>query len=216
MKRMTVMVALCGLVAGGGLSSYAADAGDLIFPKDIVNYKARAELIYEHRQRELDVGTDLSLDAYYVRIHTDLGRTAYLDFDLGGIEPEGGDLEFYGGIGLRFLAYDSETWRVGPFAQIHYAPSFTLKDVEYDDAIDADGGLLFTYKVKLNDQLTLMPYAGPILSIIRLSGDEDADEDQTFGAVTGLSLQMPGQNTFRFEAQFFDDVSISVAAGMVF
>jgi len=211
-----MMVSVFAMMVTGGISAYAADAGDLIFPADIENYKARAEFVYEHRERELDVGTDLSLDAYYLRIHTDLGKTAYLDFDLGGIEPDGGDLEFYGGIGLRFMAYDSELWRVGPFAQVHYAPSFTVEEVEYDDAIDADGGLLVTRKIKLNDQLTLLPYAGPILSIIRLNGDVDADEDQTFGAVTGLSLQMPGQNTFRVEAQFYDDVSISVAAGMIF
>jgi len=216
MKKTYKMASIFAVVIGGGISAYAADAGDLIFPTDIENYKARAEFVYENRERDLDVGSTMNLDAYYLRLHTDLGKTAYLDFDLGGIEPDGGDLEFYGGIGLRFMAYDSETWRFGPFAQVHYTPSFTLGSVEYDDAIDADGGLLATYKLKLNDQLTLMPYAGPILSIIRLNGDEDAKEDQTFGGVAGVSLQMPGQNTFRLEAQYYDNVNISVAAGMIF
>lgn len=216
MKKIAGVVSMCAWVFGGGLAVYGADAGDMIFPSDIENYKARAELVYENRQRDLDNGVNMKLDAYYVRIHTDLGKAAYLDFDLGGIEPDGGDLEFYGGIGLRFLAYDSDTWRFGPFAQVHYTPSFTLKSTEYDDALDADAGLLVTYKLKINDQLTLMPYAGPALSIIRLNGDVDAEEDQVFGGVAGISLMMPGQNSFRIEAQYYDDVSISVAAGMVF
>lgn len=216
MKRVVIALAAFVLLLGTDRSVQGADAGDLIFPSDVDNHRARAELVYENRQRDLDVGGTLKLDAYYVRMHTDLGQNAYLDFDVGGIEPDGGDLEFYGGVGLRFLAYDSDTWRIGPFAQVHYTPSFKLESVDYDDALDADAGLLVTYKVALNDQLTLMPYAGPALSIIRLSGDVDADEDQTFGGVAGISLQMPGQNTFRVEAQYYDDVSISVAAGMVF
>jgi len=214
--KVAMRVLVFSLFAGAtGYQVRAADAGDPVFPIDL-NNKARAELLYENRQRELDNGLKLKADVFLLRMHTDVGQHAYLDFDVGMIGPQGGDYEFYGGIGLRFLAYDSAEWRISPYAQIHYAPSLEVKSVEYDDLIDADAGLLVAYKWKPNDQLTVMPYAGPALSIIRLSGDVDADEDQLFGFVTGVSLQMPGLNSFRIEAQFFDQVSISASAGISF
>lgn len=194
----------------------AADAGDPIFPLDLQRL-ARAEFIYEARERDLDSNARFEADVFTLRIHTDVGQYASLDFDVGGMSPSGGDLEFYGGLGLRLLAYDGESLRISPYAQAHYAPSMELKGDSYEDLIDADAGLLFAAKLKPNDQLTIMPYAGPALSILRMSGDgTDPGEDNMLGAVGGVSLLMPGMNTFRIEAQYFDRVSISVAAGIAF
>ena len=216
MNKLICAAGLGLVMIGRTASVFAADAGDPIFPSDIVNYKARAEFIYENRQRDLDNGLELQADVFMLRIHTDVGQSANLDFDLGAIDPTGGDLEFYGGIGLRMLAYDGESFRLSPYLQAHYAPSFILDEVEYDDAIDGDAGLLFAYKIKLDKDLMIMPYAGPALSIIQLSGDADAGEDNVFGGVVGVSLLMPGQNSFRVEAQIFDQVSFSVAAGLAY
>ena len=215
MKTMLKTFAYSLLAVMPATQALAADAGDPIFPIDM-NNKARAEFLYENRQRELDNGLKLKADVFALRLHTDVGQYAYLDFDVGMISQSGGDDEFYGGIGLRYLAYDSATWRVSPFAQVHYAPGYRIGLAKYDYLIDADAGLTLAYKWKPNEQLTVIPYAGPILSIIRLSGDDDAREDQVFGGVVGISLHMPGQNSFRFEAQFFDKVSISAAAGIAF
>ncbi|HMO51118.1 MAG TPA: hypothetical protein PKA21_08340 [Kiritimatiellia bacterium] len=196
-------------------AAQAADAGDPVFPVDMER-KARAELMYENRRRDLDNGETFKADAYTLRIHTDVGQYAYLDFDVGGISPQGGDLEFYGGIGLRYLAYDAETFRISPFAQVHYAPGLKTRTARDFDLVEFDAGILVAGKWRLDDQLTLIPYIGPMVSILRFSSDLDAREDNPVGGVAGLSLLMPGQNTFRFEMQVFDGVSFSVAAGIAF
>ncbi len=214
MKLYLVGAVILTAVAVGRVG--AMDAGDPVFPVDTKDYKARAEFIYNNIQRDLDNGLELNADAYMLRIHTDVGEYAYLDFDLGGIDPTGGDLEFYGGVGFRMLAYKGENFRLSPFIQVHYAPSFILDDVEYDSYLDVDGGLLFAYEIKIDDQLSIVPYAGPALSGVNLSGDQDAGEDNIFGAVAGLSLHMPGQNIFRVEGQFFDQVGFSAAVGIAF
>lgn len=199
----------------GGI--YAADAGDPVFPVDM-NRKARAELIYESRERDLDNGIVFDADAYTLRLHTDVGPYAYLDFDLGAISPAGGDAAFYGGVGLRYLAYDSGTCRLMPFVQGHYASDVELDSAEYKDLIDIDAGLLLSGTLVLGDQLAIMPYAGPAFSAVRLSGDgnEDAEEDTPVGVIAGVGFKMPGANTFRFEAQYFDHFSFSLAAGIAF
>ncbi len=203
-----------GLIAAGALSALA-DAGDPVFPVDLDD-KTRAEIIYNKWNRDLDTGGEIDGDIYMLRLHSDVGQFANLDFDLGGLDLSDGDLSFYGGIGLRYLAYDGDTWRVSPYAQGHYSPNPTVRGADYDDLIEADGGVNFAFKIQLDQDLTLMPYLGPALSIIRLSGDEDVEEDNVLGAVAGASLQMPGHNSIRLELQFYDQVSISAAAGIAF
>ncbi|HMP88995.1 MAG TPA: hypothetical protein PJ991_02275 [Kiritimatiellia bacterium] len=212
-KKLLAVYCVTAAMTTGTLK--AADAGDPVFPIDL-NNKARAELLYENRQRDLDNDLRLKADVFALRIHTDVGQYANLDFDIGMISPAGGSDEFYGGIGLRFLAYDSEYWRLSPYAQVHYAPRFRMGGVSYDDLIDADAGLLLACKLKLDQQLTLMPYAGPVLSIVRIGGNDDPREDRVLGGVAGVSLLMPGNNTIRIEAQYFDRVSVSAAAGIAF
>jgi len=217
MKKSSWVRVLLLLVSGSSISARAADAGDSVFPVDLER-KARAELIYESRERDLDAGGTFEADVFMLRIHTDVGSYAYLDFDLGAISPSGGDAEFYGGAGLRFLAYDGEHIRLIPFAQGHYAGEVEEDNIKYDDLIDFDGGLLLAGKIEIDESLTLMPYAGPAFSILRLSGKDDleADADTPVGAVAGLALKMPGQNTFRFETHYFDHFGFSLAAGIAF
>lgn len=193
----------------------ASDAGDPVFPLDL-GYQARVEVMYQFRNRGLDRGRDFEADLYTLRLHSDVGEFATLDFDLGGIQAEGGDLEFRGGAGLRHLAYDSERARIAAIAQVHYTPGLQLGAVDYDDLIEFGAGLTFALKMPVDDQLTVLPYAGPAFSILRLSGDVDRDENQSIGAVAGVSLMMPGNHTFRLETQVFDEVGFTFAAGIAF
>lgn len=239
-KILPMLVAAVALTA---IPALARDAGDPVFPLDL-NDKARAEILYQDWQRDLVVSGDevdgdaeFAADVFMLRIHTAVGQYAFLDFDVGGLDPAGGDLAFYGGVGLRYLAYDSEKWRMSAFGQVHYAPDAEGRmPVEVEgqsgkakasfDVLDADAGVLLALKQELGDQLTLMPYLGPALSIIRINGDAetpgggevdfDGEEDQVLGLIAGLALEMPGRNGIRFEAQIFDQVSISAAASIVF
>lgn len=209
-----IALGLCSLFVAGSISVFA-DAGDPIFPQDLDD-KTRAEIIYQGWKRDLDTGGEIDADIYLLRLHTDVGQYAYLDFDLGGLDLSEGELSFYGGLGLRYLAYDGDTWRVSPYAQGHYSPDPSTKDTEYDSLIDAEAGVLFAFKLQMTDDLMLMPYVGPALSIVRLSGDEDAEEDNLLGGVAGASLEMPGHNSIRLELQIFDQLSVSAAAGIAF
>jgi hypothetical protein len=212
--KTRALVGLLALTLMGGVAR-AGDAGDPVFPLDL-GYQARAEIVYQLRDRELDNGDAFEADLYTLRLHSDVGEFATLDFDLGGVHADDGDLEFRGGVGLRHLAYDGERMRIAARAQIHYTPGLQLGTVDYDDLIEVEAGISLAAKIRLDDQLTVMPYAGPAVSILRFSGDEDRDEDQTVGAVAGLSFLLPGNNTFRFEAQIFDAVGFAFAAGIAF
>ena len=217
MKRIVALLSLA-LVSTPLL---ADDAGDAIFPID-QHDKARASLLYQNLQRDLEITSDalkgesveLDADVYALRLNSDLGEYGQLDFDLGGIDA-GGDLAFYGGIGLRYLAYDAASWRASAYGQIHYAPDIGEDDVDAD-LLTADTGILLTYKGLSGEQLSVLPYAGPALSIIDLSGDVDAEQETNFGGVAGLALQFPGGNGLRFEGQFFDETSFSVAASFLY
>ncbi len=143
-----------------------------------------------------------------------------------------GSHQLMGGVGLRFLAFEHESWRGGAFGQVRYAPDLSdrvdlnggRERVKYD-LVEADAGFLVSYRLRLFDQFNVTPYAGPALSIVRLSGDvqEDdgrsrfrADEDQILGGVLGLGLEFQGANGLRFETRYFGDFSVSVAASFVF
>lgn len=232
-KIMTVMSA--GLLLAG-LSAHANDAGDLVFPADYP-HKVRAELLYENLQRGIKVtapdrlDVDLDADVFAVRLHTDIGRVARMDFDVGAMSAGSGSHKLMGGVGLRFLAFEHEAWRGGAFGQVRYAPD--LNDtvdlgagrtrVEYD-LVEADAGFLVAYRLRIADQFNVSPYAGPVVSIVRLSGDArdaeggrfKADEDQLLGAALGVGLEFMGGNGLRFETRYFDDISVSVAASFVF
>ncbi len=194
--------------------AFGADAGDPIFPKDL-NDKARAEVVYNNIKRDLDTGDQLKADAYFARLHTDVGQTFYLDFDLGAMDPSGGKADFYWGIGLRALAYDGEKLRVSPWVQAHFAHDLDTRWGS-TDYIDGDAGLTFAVKLPVGNDLTILPYAGPIVSILRIDGERDYNEDQTVGGLAGVSLLMPGNNSFRVEGQFYDHVNVSIAAGIAF
>lgn len=211
-------------------AALAADVGAPIVPKDHFP-KEHWEIVYENVNRDLDGGRgagSLEADALYVRFHTGLGQTATMDFDLGMYNASGADAALYAGIGLRYLVYDGEVWRAGAHLQVHYAPGIEqdrgAAELDYD-LLEVDGGVTLAAKLKLDEQLTLMPYAGPVLSVLDLDGDIevagtrrnlDAEEDHVLGALVGIALVLPEQHTLRIEARVFDDVTISAAAGFVF
>lgn len=234
MKRLVLFCCVGFLCAG--FPARANDAGDLVFAMDYP-HKARAELMYENMQRDISITTpagfkdSLDADVFALRVHTDLGRAARLDFDIGAMSAGSGSHKLMGGVGLRFLAFEHEAWRGGAFGQVRYAPNLTDRvdlgagdeRVKYD-LVEADAGFLVAYRLRLADQFNVVPYAGPVVSIVRLSGDvreEDggrfrAEEDQILGAALGLGLEFQGMNGIRFETRYFDDFSVSVAATFVF
>ncbi len=220
-------------------SGLANDAGDLIFPVDYPR-KVRAELLYENVQRDVRVTSEspsvtdgLSADVFAVRLHTDLGPLARLDFDIGAMSAGSGSHKLMGGVGLRFLAFELGAWRGGAFGQVRYARDLSDRvdlaeraraQVKYD-CVEADAGFLVGYRLGIADQFKVTPYAGPVFSIVRLSGDVRtangrdrfrAEEDQVIGVAAGLGLEFQGQNGLRFEARYFDDISVSAAVSFVF
>lgn len=232
MKNYVLLLG-AGLMAGAVITR-AADVGDPVFPLDLQD-KARAEVIYEHlnRKTDLDVGTNptkeqkVQGDIFMARIHTDVGSTANLDFDLGGIGPSGSDFGFYVGLGIRMLVIDQDSWRLSAVAQGHYAPSLSgeVGGIQSDYHIwNADAELLLSGKIPLVGQVTVVPYIGPGVSIQRLDGesttgskeDISAQEKQVFGGVAGVSLNLDGGHTIRFEGRLFGSAEMSVAAGIAF
>ncbi len=230
------------MVMAASTSLQAGDAGDIIFSQDHPR-KMRAEVIYERTDRELDITSepariraDLDADAYILRLQTEISRTARLDFDIGAMSAGSGSHRVVGGVGLRFLAFEHEGWRGGTFAQIRYSPDlgdrFELVDDERTrvkfDLIEGDAGFLVSYRFAVADQFHIAPYAGPIGSIVRLSGDtrseDDGDEERRFrarqrqpvGLVAGVGLQFTDLNSLRVETRYFGDFSFSVAAAFVF
>lgn len=235
--RWSALLAFCASTG----ATYAGDVGAPILPQDHRN-KQHWELVYEDISRDLDdvdgplnAGETLEGDALFVRFHTDLGQAATMDFDLGGLDISGADIALYGGLGLRFLVYDQPAWRLGAHLQVHYAPGIEVErsaagvlpaDSSLDyDLLEVDGGVTFAGKIRLDDQLTIMPYIGPVLSVVSLDGDAessgakanvDAGEDNVLGAVAGVALILPEGNTLRVEARVFDEASFSAAAGIAF
>jgi hypothetical protein len=232
---------LSALLISLPLLSRGADIGSTTLPKDHFN-KAHAEIIYESIDRDLDsdggplsIGGTLEADALYLRLHTAVGQVATLDFDIGGLDSQGADATIYGGVGVRFLVYDAPSWRIGSHLQVHYAPGIeanryghgvvvSQESLDYD-LLEVDGGVSLIGRIKLADDLILMPYAGPVFSILRVDGDVEADgakasfdteEDSALGLAAGVALQLPEGNTLRVEARLFDGVSFSAAAGIVF
>ncbi len=207
-------------VAGLALAApaFAEDVGDPIFPVDLKD-KSRFELIYGYEKRDMDfdgVIAEFESDTYVLRMHTDVGQYAYLDFDVGYMDPAEGSGAFYGGVGLRYLVYDAEKYRMGTHIQGHYAPSLDFDGADAD-YWSVDGGVTLAGKIKIDEQLTILPYIGPIVSTVNLDGDEvDAGEDNILGVVAGLSLELREMNTIRIEARYIDAASISAAAGVAF
>lgn len=218
LRLLTTLLATVALPA----LARAADVGATALPKDHFN-KAHAEIIYENTDRDLDQGT-LESDALYLRIHTAVGQTATLDFDLGGLDAQDADWAPYGGIGLRYLVYEAPAWRIGAHLQVHYAPDIE-SDLEKADLLEVDGGVSLIGRIPVAKDLILMPYVGPVFSIVRIDGDAevgdgkesfDLEEDSPIGVAAGLALQLPEGNTLRVEARAFDGVSFSAAAGIAF
>jgi len=210
------LICLAGLAIAA--PAWAEDVGDPIFPVDLKD-KSRFELIYDNQKRDLDFDgqtVEFEADSYVLRMHTDVGQYAYLDFDVGYMDPADGSGAFYGGVGLRYLVYDAEKYRMAANIQGHYAPSLEF-DGEDADYWSVDGGVTLAAKIKIDEQLTILPYAGPVLSTVNLDGDEvSGNEDNIIGAAAGISLELREMNTIRIEARYFDGYSLTAAAGVAF
>ena len=238
MKRFLVCLTLAvGLAPRPGR---AGDLGDLVFPSDFTQQR-RAELIYENLHRNLTLTSEnperhsaIRGDALLVRYHLPIHHDASLSVDLGAQDSNNGDFDLIGGIGARYLAYDRARLRVGTFGQLRYAPKIssrlTLADigraeVEHD-FLEAEVGALASFRFRVADYAAIVPYAGPFLSILRLSGEvQDTDRpDDDFrakerwlvGLAAGVSFEFHGVNGIRFEMRMLDNLNLSVAAAMVF
>lgn len=235
MRRLAILLTSSAMLLP--LFTRANDAGDLIFPADYT-HRARAELLYENFRRDIRITSEsprvketIDADVFALRLHTDVGPFTRLDFDVGAISGGQGSHKLMGGVGLRYLAFTQGPWRGGAFAQIRYARDVTSRvdlaernnaSVRYD-WVEGDAGFLVAYRLRVADQFTVAPYAGPVASILRLSGDvrDDnsrfrAEEAQIAGAVAGIGLEFQGMNGLRIETRYFDEFSVSVAASFVF
>ncbi len=238
MKKWLQLAALLGCWAP--LASHANDAGDLVFPTDFTDY-VRWEVRYENLHRDIKVTSespraDDRLNADVLALKANLGwiPNVRLDFEVGGMQTDSGSPALLGGAGLRYLAFDHGPWRVGGFGQLQYVANLSDKqdlvgvgnvDVDYN-LLGVDIGALASYRFRVADQFAVVPYAGPLLSLMRMSGDiqesarsgesYEAKESQFFGAAVGVSLESEGVNGIRLEMRLFDAVSISLAAAYVF
>lgn len=237
MKRLLIAAALAAAAAP---AARAGDSGDLVFPADRVQ-RFRSEIVYERTHRNISVNsetptrnTSSKADAFLLRIQTDLIPDARLDFDVGALGPSSGSFGFIGGAGLRYQAYDRGPLRIGAFGQVRYAPRVTSRvtlndvgtvDVDHD-WLEGDVGLLASYRYRVADHTALVPYAGPVLSVLRMSGTISdsardgarfrAEERWLVGAAVGLGLEFHGVNGIRLEMRVLDHLNFSVAAAMTF
>ena len=237
MKKILFGAALAACLAP--LGGWAIDASDLVFPVDYP-HGVRREVVFENVRRRVDVTanslgkeTGMEANVFALRFHTAIIPGARMDFDLGTLGSSRGSYALLAGFGLRYLAFDYGPWRCGAFGQARFAskasdkmnlPNVGDADVKHD-WLEADLGALASYRVRVADRLALAPYAGPILSVLRLSGDIQetgfdgklkAEANQIIGAVVGVAAEFNGANGIRLEMQFFDEVSFSVGATYVF
>lgn len=238
MKKFLLMAVVAGCWMP--IAAQANDVGDLVFPFDFTD-RIRWEVGYENLQRDIHITTEappmdtsLNADIFALRLQTGIVPNARLDFEIGGLDPNTGNYTLMGGVGLRYLAFDHGPWRVGIFGQARYLPTFEnyldlvgIRGARVDhDWLEANVGSLVSYRFRVADQFALVPYAGPLFSLMRLTGevkdtqrtniDFRARENQFIGAAFGLGLEAQGVNGIRMELRIFDNVSLSVAAAFVF
>ena len=238
MKKFLLVAAVAGCWIPAAVQ--ALDSGDLVFPSDFTD-RVRWEARYENLRRDIQITSEspradsgVNADVFALRLQTGFVPNARLDFEVGGLDTGTGSYTPMFGAGLRYLAFDHGPWRAGAFAQAFYLPKVEDRQFLYGtgdarvehDWMEANAGALLSYRFRLADQFALVPYAGPVFSLARLSGevqdtvragdDYRAKENQFFGAALGLSLEAQGVNGLRAELRLFDDVSLSVAAAFVF
>lgn len=222
----TVSMALIGLLVAS--AAWAANMGDQLFPFDLKD-KARSGVVYENVARDIEVTSDsaklkkVEYDALYLRINTDIGDSAYLDFDVGGADVSGGDTTYYVGAGLRLLAFDSQHARATATVQLHYLPmEFKRHGVSYDaDFVEVEGGMFLGLKSQIAGQMQVIPYVGPVVSVVRLDGDAagadfDAEEENLLGVAAGVSLHLREQHGVQAELRYFGSLSFSLGVSVAF
>ena len=238
MKKWLRLAALIGCCSP--LATQANDAGDLVFPSDFTDY-TRWEARYENLHRDIQITSEspraddrLNADILALKVSAGWIPNVRLDFEVGGMQTDTGSPGILGGAGLRYLAFDHGPWRVGLFGQLQYVANLSDNqdlvevgnvDVEYD-LIEVDAGALASYRFRVADQFALVPYAGPLLSLMRMNGDiqestrsgqsYEAKENQFLGAALGVNMESQGVNGIRLEMRLFDAVSFTIAAAYVF
>jgi hypothetical protein len=233
MSRMTCAVLfVLALVMLASTAALAANVGDQILPLDLKG-KSRYAVVYDNADRNVDITSGpaalskVDYDALYLRIHTDVGEIASLDLDAGGLNPSGGDVTYYVGAGFRLLVFDADAARLTAMAQVHYAPIDADKDREDAsyDFVEIETGAFVSRKIKVEKQLTLMPYIGPVVSVVKLDGDAkvagvsqdfDAEEDTLIGVAAGLTAHLRDQHSMQVEVRYFDELSFSIGVAVAF
>ena len=183
MKKVLWIAALVGCCAP--LMASANDAGDLVFPSDFTDY-TRWEVRYENLHRDIQITSEspraddrLNADVLALKVSANWIPNVRLDFEVGGMQTDSGSPGLLGGAGLRYLAFDHGPWRVGAFGQLQYVANVSDNydlvdvgsvDVEYN-LLEVGIGALASYRFRVADQFAVVPYAGPLVSLMRMSGD---------------------------------------------
>lgn len=221
------------------LAVHAADFGDPVFPKDMPDDTARAEVIYEKFSRSFhithgtdygDIATDTS--AFYGRGRIPFGTFTTLDLDGGVI---GDDYGLWFGGGLRQLLWNNPVVRVSAVVQAHYTSGFKEKHTGNGgepiktelDWLEAEAALLLSHRFAVSEEHAILPYAGAAGSILDVNGDArnritgqkddiEAEAKAPFGGVAGMSFLLQGGTALRAEFRYFDRLSFSLAAALAF
>ena len=217
--------------------AHAGDSGDWITPADH-SQRSRAEIIYEHANRKITIDSispsqhsRFEADSFLARLQYALTPDARMDGLVGFFRPSDGDLTPFLGIGLRYNAIDVNPWRLSAYGQLRQSLE-TRADVSLHDSprpvpvrysfTEFELGLLASRRHRIADHAAIIPYAGPMFSILRLSGKRrddrpgsdrfSADERMMLGAVAGVGLEFYGQHSMRVEFRILD--SFNFSAGM--
>jgi hypothetical protein len=147
------------------------------------------------------------------------------------IEEEGGgeeDVEWMAGAQVRLLDHmaldpvvGEDAYWVGLDGQIHYAGTTFERDFGGDiDWHELFGAITvsFTARPEVSGFVNRVGlYFGPAFSMISADQDgEDADEDQSFGLIGGLTVNPSDNVSLKIEVQGFGNASLGAAVGFHF
>ncbi len=170
--------------------------------------------------------------------------TATLHVDVGMTDSkESEGYEFMFGGGFRVMPYQSDTIDISLFANGHYVPRIKYKasitdfelgriNFEQDEKYwEASAGMILSRNIPLDNNASLAPYGGFMLSIFRGDVDitidfpdlattarekADLDDDGIFSLLGGVALHLDDVWSARVEGRFINQSSISVALTMAF
>jgi len=173
------------------------------------------------------------------RFHLSLGKDALLYVDAGLIDDDDAEsTPLVIGLGADILVYEQQKLRLNVVAAGHWVPSFDLEEkTRYhflhtsgeEEYYELGAGMLVSGNLPFDRQTKVVPYGGIMFSMLRGSVDVDAhygpvkhhgsadiEEDNPLVAVAGISLLFQKGFSFRMEARFIGDSSLSVGLGIAF